>query len=76
MKRHRRQRLWQIIVPIILISIFILFVGGYFVLGGGSQTRVWADISIIWIVLPLLAIFLIAFAIIIGMIYLLKQDQP
>ncbi|MFC2065217.1 hypothetical protein ACFLXB_09005 [Chloroflexota bacterium] len=73
MDRHRRQRLWQIIVPIILISIFIFFVGGYFVLGGGSQTRVWADISIIWIVLPLLLIFLIALAIIIGLIYVLNK---
>jgi hypothetical protein len=73
MKIHRQQRVWQIFLPISLISLFIFFVGGYFVVVEGSQTRVWADISVIWIVLPLLVIFLIVLALLIGMIYLLYK---
>ena len=72
-KRHRQQRLWQIILPIILISLIIFSVGGYFVAIEGSQTRALADISIIWIILPLLLIFLVTFTVLIGMIYLLYK---
>ena len=73
MKRHRQQRLWQIILPIILISLIIFSIGGYFVAIEGSQSRVLADISIIWIIMPLLLIFLVALAVLIGMIYLLYK---
>jgi len=72
-KRHRQQRLWQIILPIILISLIIFSIGGYFVAIEGSQSRVLADISIIWIIMPLLLIFLVALAVLIGMIYLLYK---
>jgi hypothetical protein len=73
LKKHRKQRFWQILLPIILISILIFSFGGYFISIGGAQTRVWADISIIWIVVPLLVIFIISLAILILMIIILNQ---
>ena len=73
MKNHRKQRFWQIFLPIILISILIFSFGGYFIAIGGSQTRVWADISFIWLAVPLLVIFLFMLAILVGMVILLFQ---
>ena len=73
LKRHRQQRLWQILLPIILISLIIFSIGSYYVFTEGSPTRVMADISIIWIVLPLLVVFILALAILVGMIYLLYK---
>ena len=72
-KRHHQQRLWQIILPIILVSLIIFSIGVYYVAAEGSPTQVWADISIIWIILPLLVIFLLVFILLVGMIYLLYK---
>ena len=71
-KSHRNQRFWQIFLPIILISLLVISFGSYYIVGG-TQTRVWADISIIWISLPILMILLFSFAILVGMIVLMVQ---
>lgn len=71
-KSHRKQRFWQIILPIILISILVISFGSYYIVGG-SQTRVWADISIIWISLPILMVLLFSLVILVGMIILMVK---
>ena len=73
MKNHREQRFWQILLPIILISVLVFSLGGYLITIGGSQTRVWADISFIWLAVPLLVIFIIFLAILVGMVILMLQ---
>jgi hypothetical protein len=73
LRRHRRQRFWQIIVPIILFSLLIGAAGGFTIIAGGAQDRLWADISIIWLVAPLLSVLLVLVVILVGLIYLLAR---
>jgi len=60
--RHKRQFWWQILLPVLLAVLFGLVVAVlavYFSLSGGAHTRLWADISIIWLVTPLLALAMV-----------------
>ncbi len=73
LRNYRRQRFWQIILPILLFSLLIGVAGGFTIIADGELNRLWADVSIIWIVLPLLFLALFLLAILIGMIYLLHK---
>ena len=74
-KRHRKERTWQIILPMVLTT--ILFIGMivliYFATfrDNGDVGR-WAAISTIWIVIPVMVAGLIFFIILGGIVYLLK----
>lgn len=70
---YRKQRFWQIIFPIVLVSLFIGVAGGFTIIANNEQNRLWADVSIIWLVFPLLFFALLFLAILIGMIYLLYK---
>jgi hypothetical protein len=70
---HRRQRFWQIILPIVLFCILIGVAGGLTIFAEGDLSRLWADVSIIWLVLPLLFFALLFLVILVGMIYLLNR---
>ncbi len=69
---HRKQTIWQIIVPVALSVLAMLATTLLIIL---SATRApepvsrWADISLIWIILPSLLTSLIFLAILIGLIY-------
>lgn len=71
LRHHRQQRFWQIQLPIVLVSLLMGGAGGYTILAEGAQDRLWADISIIWLVLPVLFFALFILLILVGMIYLL-----
>ena len=70
---YRRQRFWQIILPIVVFSLLIVVAGGFTIIADGELNRLWADVSIIWIVAPVLFIEIVLLAILIGMIYLLYK---
>ena len=72
-RRYRHQRFWQIILPIVLFSILITATGGFVIAASSNQNRLWADISIIWLVLPLLIIALIFLLFLIGMIFIMVR---
>jgi hypothetical protein len=71
LRNYRHQRFWQIILPIVLFSLLIVVAGGFTIIADGELNRLWADVSIIWLVAPLLFLAIIFLAILIGMIYLL-----
>lgn len=54
--RHRRQRFWQIWLPLILAVLVVLGVAVWTVVSavtpGPSLTK-WSDISAVWLILPL-----------------------
>ena len=58
---HKRQLAWQILVPFLVVTILILAVAVLVTFGAVSATRTWADISIIWLIVPMLilALFLV-----------------
>ena len=73
MRRHHHQRTWQILVPFLLMTGLIVAAAVLVVAGGESQARLWADISIIWLLAPLLVLALLV-AVLLGiLIYALAQ---
>lgn len=74
-KRHRKQLVWQIILPVVLSALLIvgLIVLIYFATfqNNGDVGR-WAAISTIWIVIPIMIAGLVLLIILGGLVYLLK----
>lgn len=75
-KRHRRELMWQIILPVVLsVVLMIAMIALIYVAtfqGSGDVSR-WAAVSTIWIVLPVMVAGLILLALLGGMIYLLMR---
>lgn len=75
-QRHRRQRVTQVILPVMLGA--LLMVGMIVLISlstfntGGDVGR-WAAISTIWIVIPIIIAGLILLAVLIGLIYLMAR---
>ena len=59
---HRRQFAWQILVPLLVVAAIIIAAAVLISVGATSATRTWADVSTIWLILPML--FLALFVVI------------
>jgi hypothetical protein len=71
-RTHKRQIWWQILLPMIFVTLLGLAAGGLTIAAGlsdASRTRVWTDISIIWMLAPALFFALTGVAVLAGMIY-------
>jgi hypothetical protein len=73
LRNHRRQRFWQILFPFLLVTVLVIAAGVFAVAGGASQARAWADVSLIWLVVPILVFALLFLALLVGMIYLVAR---
>jgi uncharacterized membrane protein YhdT len=62
---HKRQFAWQILVPFLVMTALVIAAAAFVVSGGVSGTRAWTDVSIIWILAPLL-IFALLFVVVLG----------
>jgi hypothetical protein len=75
-KRHRKQLISQILLPMILASLvfvaLIVLINVATFRGGGDVAR-WAAISTIWIVIPIMIVSLIFLAVLVGLVYLMKR---
>jgi hypothetical protein len=58
-RTHRRQFVWQILVPFVVMALLLVAGAALILSSGPPRERVWADVSIIWLILPLLALALI-----------------
>jgi hypothetical protein len=70
-QKHRREVFWQIALPLIL-GLLLLITGcvlPVLVVVSGNDVRVWADISLIWLILPVLILAVIPLAILVAIIY-------
>src|SRR6266508_4102800 len=74
--KHRRDLAWKIIFPVVLSAVLCI---GLIVLinlatfrGGGDVAR-WADVSTMWIAVPIMFEMLIFLAVLVGIIYLLAK---
>lgn len=66
---HKREVLLQIILPIVFGSIILLTLTGFVIyagLSGNSQVSRWADISLVWLLLPsiIFALLLLSFLVV------------
>ncbi len=68
-RAHKRQFTWQILIPFLVMAGLIIAGAVLVVTGGGSQTEVWTDISIIWLIAPALILALVVLAIVITTVY-------
>lgn len=76
-QRHRKQRTWQIILPMVLtgilfLAIVVLLVNVSLFQNAGDVAR-WAAISTIWIVIPIIIASLILLIVLSGIIYLIAR---
>ena len=75
-KRHRKQLVWQIIMPVVLTSLLIValivLINIATFRDGGDVGR-WAAISTIWIVIPIMLGLLIVLALLAGLVYLMQK---
>jgi len=75
-RKHRKDLAWKIIFPVVLSAVLCI---GLIVLinlatfrGGGDVQR-WADISTMWIAIPILVTLLVFLALLGGIVYLLAK---
>ena len=69
-RRHRREVFWQVTVPI-AVGIILLAALAYLVTQTTSdQASVWADISAIWLIVPVMMISLLSLVLLFASIYL------
>jgi hypothetical protein len=74
--RHRKQIVWQIILPVTLTSLLIvalIVLINIATFNQGGDVARWAAISTIWIVIPIMIGMLIFLALMVGLVYLMKK---
>ncbi len=67
LRQHKRQVLWQILVPFLLMAGLAIATAILVAFGGASRTSLWRDVSLIWILAPALVLALILI-IVLGML--------
>jgi ABC-type antimicrobial peptide transport system permease subunit len=71
-KKHQREVLWQITLPFLLGVILLLAAGVLVILTGiqsSGQTSLWADISLIWLLIPGILFTFIFLALMSALVY-------
>lgn len=72
-QRHRKEVFWQISLPIAIGSLILLaFAALSFTLEYGEASR-WADISLIWLIMPAMVVTLITCVMLAASIYALVK---
>ena len=66
---HRRNFLWQILVPMLVVLILVVIASVFTAIRPPATASLWADISTIWVLIPLLIFALITLLILAGLIY-------
>jgi len=73
LRRHKQQRSWQIIAPVILVLFVTIALGVYATCMEAGQARLWADVAAIWLLAPLMLFALLGLALLGTIIYLLAR---
>ena len=76
--KHRRDVTRQIILPIGLatfIGVIFAVLAGFSTTQGSAGVSLWADISLIWLIIPMMALALVIMALTIGIVYGLNRLQ-
>lgn len=74
--KHRKQLMWQIILPMVLTSLLIvalIVLINIATFNQGGDVARWAAVSTIWIVIPIMFGLLIFLALMVGLVYLMKK---
>jgi hypothetical protein len=74
--KHRKQLIWQIIMPVVLTSVLIvalIVLINIATFNQGGDVARWAAISTMWIAIPIMFGLLIFLALLVGLVYLMKK---
>ena len=66
---HRRDFIWQILVPIVIALLIMIAISIFVATGSKAAASLWADISMIWLLIPSLFLAFIFLIILGGIIY-------
>lgn len=70
--KHRRDMTRQILVPIILVTVIglgLVALSIYGIVGRSANVSLWADISLIWLIIPMMFLALVILGLVGGMVY-------
>jgi hypothetical protein len=73
---HRRQFLWHILLPFFIISAIIIAGAALLIPWGQSAAGAWRDISIMWLLVPVLILFIIVISVLAILIYGFARLTP
>lgn len=71
-REHRREVFWQITLPIIVGVVLVLTAAAGAIWAGVANTgdvSKWADVSLIWLILPLMVVSFLFLGLLAGLIY-------
>lgn len=66
---HRQDFIWKILVPIVIALLVVIATSVFVATGNSGTASLWADISMIWLLIPLLFFSFIFLLILAGIIY-------
>ena len=72
-KSHQRQFTWQILVPLLFFLLMMLVVSGFTLTVSAGQASLWADIALIWLLIPVIFGSLLLLTFLVGMVYLMTR---
>ncbi len=68
-RQHRREVFWQITVPVLIGGLILLVFALMATQMGMIETSRWADISLIWLIIPMMLFGLITLALLAASVY-------
>lgn len=74
--KHRKELAWKIIFPVVLSAVLCLGLVALINVAtfrNGGDVQRWADVSTMWIAIPVMMFLLVIFALLGGIVYLLAR---
>jgi len=68
-RKHRRETFLQITLPMLIGALILLIFALLSTQMGAGEIRVWADISLIWLIIPVIVLTLLMFVLLVGSVY-------
>jgi hypothetical protein len=66
---HRKQVLWQITIPLVIGAVIILILAVSVTTGSPQTASLWADVSLVWLIIPVMIVSLILLVFLAGLAY-------
>jgi amino acid transporter len=66
---HQREVFWQITIPLILGALIVLGFAAAVSIGSTQEVSRWSEISLIWLIIPVLFVSLLFLVILAGLVY-------
>jgi hypothetical protein len=76
LQQHKSQFFWQILLPFLCMTALIMAAAAVLIPWGRPAAGVWRDISIMWLLIPLLILSLLFIGILVMLIYGFAKLTP